>query len=82
MSRREKRKARFRDPPAEMSFDEVRAVLEAEGWMLKPGSRTSSSHVAFEKPGELPITLAITGGQDVKRTYLVKIRDRLGMDED
>ena len=81
MSRLDKRLARFRNPPTDMAFDEVKATLEAYGWTMRPGTRTSSSHVVFVKRGERSITVAIAGGRRVKRTYLVQIAERLGVDE-
>ena len=64
--------------PPRARFADVRALLEALGWTL---GREKGSHVTFVKQGEFPIVVAKSGGRWVKRTYLVHICQRLGLDE-
>lgn len=78
MSQLEKLKARIRARPPEADFTDVRRLLEAFGWEL---SRESGSHVIFVKEGERPITVPRVGGRKVKRAYLDRICERLGLDE-
>jgi hypothetical protein len=77
MTRREKLIERMRRRPSEMSYDDVRKVLEEFGWTLD----RENKHMTFTKPGEFPIGLAKVSGKVVKRTYLVEICKRLGLDD-
>ncbi len=77
MTQREKLVERMRRRPSEMSYDDVRKVLEEYGWKLD----RENKHTTFTKPGEFPIGLAKVSGKMVKRTYLVEICKRLGLDD-
>ena len=77
MSQRRKLIERFRDPPMEADFHEVRQLLEYFGWTLQ----REGKHASFTKQGEFPIVIPKVGGRKVKRTYLRQIRDRLKLDE-
>jgi predicted RNA binding protein YcfA (HicA-like mRNA interferase family) len=76
VTRREQLISKIRARPVEAD-DDVRALLELFGW--EPG-RESGSHVTFVKAGEFPITVPKVGGRTVKRTDLVQICERLGLD--
>ncbi len=77
MTQREKLIERMRRRPSDMSFDDVCKVLEEFGWTLD----RENKHTTFTKPGEFPIGLAKVSGKTVKRTYLVEICKRLGLDD-
>jgi len=63
------------DPlPKEMSFDDVRLVLERHGYTL---AENGSSHAVFRKKGCGSLTIPRRHGQSVKKVYLKKIRERL-----
>ena len=78
MSRREKLIARICARPPEADFSDVRALLEDFGWEEK---HQKGSHVTFGKEGEFPITVPTVSGRKVKRVYLDKIIERLGLEE-
>ena len=62
----------------EVLFKDVVAVLEAFGYEERP---SKSSHRVFIKPGEYPITVPTIKGRRVKRIYIRKIVERLGLEE-
>jgi predicted RNA binding protein YcfA (HicA-like mRNA interferase family) len=71
----EKIKAR----PVEADFADVRRLLEAHGWNQ---NRQKGSHCSFVKPGASTIfTVPLIGGRRVKRVYLVKLCELLGLDD-
>ncbi len=78
MSRREKLVERIRARPPEADFSDVRALLEEFGWQQQ---RQKGSHITFGKEGEFPIILPLVSGRKVKRVYLDKIIERLGLEE-
>ena len=79
MTKREKLIERIRKRPPEADFSDVKALLEDFGWVLV---RTRGSHNHFRKPGEtIIVTVPVIGGRKVDRTYLSKIVDLLGLDE-
>ena len=69
---------RIRARPPEASFNDVRRLLEAHGWIFK---RQKGSHAHFTKPGEGTQTVPLVSGRFVKRYILDQIIDRLGLDE-
>lgn len=78
MSRRDKLIERIRQRPPTAKFDDVRLIFEAYGWTH---DRTSGSHQLFTKPGER--TLPVPVHSDVvKRVYLDRICDLLGLDSE
>lgn len=65
--------------PPQASKDDVEKLLEGAGWRLVRYS--GKGHPIFESPdGEL-LTIALVQGRRVKRTYLVRICQSLGLDE-
>ncbi|MHB8648292.1 MAG: type II toxin-antitoxin system HicA family toxin [Thermomicrobiales bacterium] len=79
MTQREKLIERMRRRPSEMSFDDVCKVLEEFGWSK---DRERGSHVIFIKEGEIPLPpVPKVHRRMVKRTYLVMLCERLGLDE-
>jgi predicted RNA binding protein YcfA (HicA-like mRNA interferase family) len=78
VSRREKLIERIRRRPAEANVDEVTRLLQQFGWEL---DRRQGSHMTFTKPGERPFTFPLVSGRMVKRSYLVKLYDLLGLDD-
>ena len=67
----------LREPP-EASFQDVVKVLEAFGYKERP---SKSGHKVFVKPGEYPITVPTVKGRQVKRAYVRKLIERLGLEE-
>ena len=63
--------------PAYADFGEVQTLLEAFGWRL---DRQAGSHAVFTKPGEFVIGVPKHHGRRVKRVYLDRICERLGLD--
>lgn len=79
MTQREKLIEQMRRRPSEMSFDDVCKVLEEFGWTK---DRESGSHVVFIKDGESSLPpIPKVHGRTVKRTYLVRLCERLGLDD-
>lgn len=76
MSKRRKLADRLRARPSEMSFDDVRRVLEDHGWKMRSGE-----HSTFYKPGHGHISVPTVSGRKVKRYILIDICERLGLDE-
>ena len=62
----------------EADFADVRALLEEFGWEQK---HQKGSHVTSGKAGEFPTTVPTVSGRKVKRVYLDRIIERLGLDE-
>ena len=78
MTQFDKLVARILARPPEAEFREVRRLMEAYGWRL---DRRRGSHVSFRKAGERHIVVVVTRGRKVKRSYLVTIINRLGLDD-
>jgi len=78
MTRLEKLVGLFLREPPEVSFHDVVKVLEAFGYKERP---SKSGHRVFIKPGEYPITVPTVKGRRVKRVYVRKIVERLGLEE-
>lgn len=76
MTRRDKLIERIRRRPPIAKFGDVRSLLEAYGWTH---DRTTGSHEIFTKPGERTLPVPVHGGA-VKRVYLDRICDLLGLD--
>jgi predicted RNA binding protein YcfA (HicA-like mRNA interferase family) len=77
MSRRDKLVRRIVARPPEADFGEVKSLLERYGWSL---SRTKGSHFTFTREGVYPITIPVHNDK-VRRPYLDRICERLGLDE-
>ncbi|MCH8310207.1 MAG: type II toxin-antitoxin system HicA family toxin [Chloroflexi bacterium] len=69
--------ARILARPPQVDFNDVRRLLEAYGRAL---DREKGSHVMFTKPSERTITAPKVGGRRVKRVYLNRIIEILGID--
>ena len=79
MAKLDKLIAKIKARPAEADFADVRRLLEAHGWVLK---RQESSHCSFVKAGESTIfTVPLVSGRKVKRVYLTKLCELLGLDD-
>ena len=77
MTQLEKLVERIKARPPEADFEDVESLLEAYGWEKK---RQSGSHVAYKKgKGDGTITFPLVGGRRVKRVYLDRIIEKLGM---
>ena len=76
MTQIEKLVERLRNHRGLSAFEDVERLLHHHGWMLV---RQRGSHVAFGKPGERPLYLAIVSGRWVKRVYVVDVLKRLGL---
>ena len=77
MTRRQKLVSRICGRPPEADFSDVRNLLEDYGWTIRG---ENGSHVTFTRQGESPIVVPKVGGRRVKRTYLVMIINRLGLE--
>ncbi|HTE87081.1 MAG TPA: type II toxin-antitoxin system HicA family toxin [Dehalococcoidia bacterium] len=69
---------RLRARPPEASFADVHQLLSAYGWSI---ANEKGSHVTFRKAGELPLVVVKLGGRKVKRTYIARVLERIGLDE-
>lgn len=78
MTKREKLVDRIRARPPDADADDVIALLEDFGWTLK---RQKGSHMIFVKDGAFPLSVPLVSGRRVKRTYLTKICELLGLDD-
>lgn len=80
LSQIDKLVAKLKARPPEASFADVEAVLAAYGWEKR---RTKGSHHTYRKPGEAELlTIPTVGGRTVKRTYLDKVCEMLGLDDE
>ncbi len=79
MSKKQKLIERMRRRPSEMSFGDVCAVLEEFGYVY---DHDTGSHAIFKKEGvpALPPVPKVSG-RTVKRVFLIKIIEALGLDE-
>ena len=71
--------AKIKARPSEAYYRDVRALLEAFGWTERK-RRGTSRHWVFTKEGECHITVPTISGRKVKRPYLARIIERLGLD--
>jgi len=78
MPRIEKLVELFLKEPPEVLFRDIVAVLKAFGYEERP---SRSGHRVFNKLGEYPITVPTVKGRRVKRFYVSKIVERLGLEE-
>ncbi len=78
MSTHQKLVERMLRRPTEMTFDDVAKVLEAFGYEKV----RENKHVTFVKPGTSTLlVIPKVHGRMVKRTYLVRIIEVLGLDD-
>ena len=78
MSRRDKLLARLLAFPPEMSFADVRKVIEAHGG---EEANVDGSHHRFRAPGKQSLIVTVDGGRWVKRYKLKEVARWLGLDE-
>ncbi|MEX0683933.1 MAG: type II toxin-antitoxin system HicA family toxin [Dehalococcoidia bacterium] len=78
MTRLEKLIDRIKARPAEAEFADVEKLLEAFGYERK---RQEGSHVSFKKAGARTIVVPLVSGRKVKRVYLDKLCELLGLDD-
>lgn len=78
MVRHETLADRIRARPPEADFHDVETLLKAFGWTLD-SKRGKGSHKVFIKKEHPAFTVPTVGGRRVKRTYLDKLCDRLGL---
>jgi len=64
--------------PTDMRFSEVELVLKWSGFV---SNTKGTSHRVYKNDAGKRITLAIKGGQVVKRVYLEEIINVLGLEE-
>jgi predicted RNA binding protein YcfA (HicA-like mRNA interferase family) len=67
MGKREKRIEAMRGDPHGWRFDEVRSILESEGFLLRPGA---GSHRVFKHPGGARVTSPDRGSGTVLPVYV------------
>lgn len=79
MSTREKLIKKFLKQPAEVSFTDVVTILVAFGYEERRSGR--GSHRVFTKLGHLPVTIPTKKGRNVKRFYIQRIIEILGLEE-
>ncbi|MFN8558499.1 MAG: type II toxin-antitoxin system HicA family toxin [Dehalococcoidia bacterium] len=78
MTQLDKLISRVRARPAEANYTDVHRLLDGFGWTL---ANERGSHLTYRKQGERPLVVIKSGGRKVKRIYLDRICDRLGLDE-
>ena len=77
MTQREKLIQEIRRRPSDANFAHVRGLLEQFGWKL---DRQRGSQVTFVKEGR-PFTFPLVKGRKVRRPYLERLCDLLGLDD-
>ncbi|MER3420207.1 MAG: hypothetical protein C4290_06650 [Chloroflexota bacterium] len=77
MARDEKLVDRLRRRPPEADFDDIRKLLEGDGWTMRWGS----GHAVFRKPGCSRLTVPMVRGRKVKRYIIDRVLEALGLDE-
>lgn len=77
MARDEKLVDRLRRRPSEADFDDIRKLLEGDGWTMRWGS----GHAVFRKPGHRPLIVPMVKGRKVKRYIVLRVLEALGLDE-
>ena len=67
--------------PKEMDFNDVKRILEHEGWIMR--KTTATSHIVFKKEGvEKIITLSLhSSNSKIKATYIRLIVQILELEE-
>jgi predicted RNA binding protein YcfA (HicA-like mRNA interferase family) len=78
VSRLEKLIAHLRSEPSEASFSDVKRILETFDFREV---RSSGSHHIFRHQDGRQITIPKDSGRKVKRIYLKKLIDLLGLDD-
>jgi predicted RNA binding protein YcfA (HicA-like mRNA interferase family) len=78
MSRRDRLIAKIRARPPEADFADVRALLSEFGWKE---ARQRGSHVSFVKDDGPTIVVPLVSGRKVKRVYLDRLCELLGLDD-
>jgi predicted RNA binding protein YcfA (HicA-like mRNA interferase family) len=78
MSKLEKLVALFLREPPDISVEEVISVLKEFGYSERS---VVGSHHTFVKLGARPITVPTTNGRRVKKVYIKRIIELLGLEE-
>ena len=71
MGKKEKLIERLKSNPKDLTFDEMRTVLESLGFKMYNKGKTSGSRVKFLK-GNIPITLHKPHPQKELKEYVIK----------
>ena len=72
MSKWEKLLRRILTLSKDLRFDELRNLVESNGYVMT-APKSGSSHYTFRKPGSNPIT--IPKDEPIKRVYVEMVRD-------
>jgi predicted RNA binding protein YcfA (HicA-like mRNA interferase family) len=75
VSKRQKRLEKLRQNPKDVSFEELRQVLEAEGFQLDHA--TGSHHVFRAEAGDEVLTVVIPFARPVKVVYVKQVLDAI-----
>jgi predicted RNA binding protein YcfA (HicA-like mRNA interferase family) len=78
MGKLEKLIERIKARPPQADFADVEKLLEEYGYRKR---RQIGSHVSFKKAGRQTITVPLVSGRKVKRVYLDKLCELLGLDD-
>lgn len=76
----EKLRARLLARPSEARISDVQAIFEAYGWTLR--SIEGSHYVFVNRDKGLRYSVPTVGGRKVKRYYLARVCEILGLEED
>ena len=79
MSQWDKLIKRIRNLSKDLRFDELRKVLESQGYVMN-APRSGSSHYTFRKIGCVPIT--IPKHEPIKRVYVEMVRQIVESEEE
>lgn len=72
MSQFDKLLQRIRTLDNNMRFNELKKVLEKNGYEMR-GPSSGSSHMTFRKEGHMPITIPVH--DPIKRVYVEKVKE-------
>jgi predicted RNA binding protein YcfA (HicA-like mRNA interferase family) len=75
MTQIEKLIERLRRAQGPILYEDLRRLLEREGWAL---ASQVGSHVTFRKPPAAPIHFPLVSGRRVKATYVREVLKTLG----
>jgi predicted RNA binding protein YcfA (HicA-like mRNA interferase family) len=78
MGKLEKLIERIKARPPQADFADVEKLLEEFGYIKR---RQIGSHVSFKKARAPTITVPLVSGRKVKRVYLDKLCELLGLDD-
>jgi predicted RNA binding protein YcfA (HicA-like mRNA interferase family) len=78
MGQLEKLIERIKARPPQADFADVEKLLEEYGYVKR---RQSGSHVSFKRAGARTVIVPLVSGRKVKRVYLDKLCELLGLDD-